>query len=314
MNPQPLPLERIGQRFSIRLREPEGGYRDLVGHLNSATSLLNRSGQEIFFDPANIFVWREIVERPKLAGKGAPLTLRVLELDQICNLTWPAVENLENAGWLMRAADGITKRANSVLPLLADLTSEQSASFKEKLTLAQKFYKNRGLPTIFQLALPTWQVLFEELQTLGARETMRANTMVTDLTGPKPQIPAGFELVESAEASSDWLALQPTPGIEKILSGCQATYLTITNNGETVAGARLAITQNWSSITRVFVREEFRGQGLGKVIVAAALAASSEQGATKAVLQVEASNTIAIGVYESLGFKFHHEYVYVELN
>ena len=47
--------------------------------------------------------------------------------------------------------------------------------------------------------------------------------------------------------------------------------------------------------------------------MAAALEASFEQGATKAVLQVEASNAIAIGVYESLGFNFHHEYSFLEL-
>jgi ribosomal protein S18 acetylase RimI-like enzyme len=63
----------------------------------------------------------------------------------------------------------------------------------------------------------------------------------------------------------------------------------------------------------VYVHQDFRGQGLGKAIVAAALETSFEQGATKAVLQVEASNAIAIGVYESLGFNFHHEYSYLEL-
>jgi ribosomal protein S18 acetylase RimI-like enzyme len=47
--------------------------------------------------------------------------------------------------------------------------------------------------------------------------------------------------------------------------------------------------------------------------MAAALEASFAQGATKAVLQVEARNAIAIGVYESLGFNFHHEYSYLEL-
>jgi hypothetical protein len=88
MDIRPLPLERIGQRFSIRLHDPAGGYRDVVGHLKTASSLINRKGQEITFDPEQIFVWREIIERPTLAGKGAPLTLRVLELDQICNLTW----------------------------------------------------------------------------------------------------------------------------------------------------------------------------------------------------------------------------------
>jgi ribosomal protein S18 acetylase RimI-like enzyme len=313
MEIQPLPLGRIGQRFSIRLRDPEGGYRDVVGHLKTATSLINRKGQEISFDPEQIFVWREIVQRPSLAGKGAPLTLRVLELDQICNLTWPATENLENSGWLMRAASGVTNRANSVLPLVANLEGGPLTDFAEKLAVAQEFYQKRNLPTIFQLALPTWQVLYEKLCSIGAIEKIRANTMVADLNATKQIIPAGFEIVQSDQFSNDWLSVQPTPGIEKELVGCAATYLTVVKNGQTIAACRIALANGWSSITRVYVHQDFRGLGLGKAIMAAALEASFEQGATKAVLQVEASNAIAIGIYESLGFNFHNEYTYLEL-
>ena len=313
MEIQPLPLERIGQRFSIRLHDPEGGYRDVVGHLKTATTLINRKGQEVSFDPEQIFIWREIVERPTLAGKGAPLTLRVLELDQICDLTWPATENIENSGWLMRAAGGVTNRANSVLPLAASLEAGALNNFAEKLALAQDFYCERNLPTIFQVALPTWQLLSDKLGSMGAIETLRGNTMVADLTSAKPKMPAGIEIVQSDQFNDDWLGTQPTPGIEKILSGCAATYLRLVSNGQTVAVCRIALANGWSSITRVYVHQDFRGKGLGKTIMAAALESSFEQGATKAVLQVEANNAIAIGVYESLGFNFHHEYSYLEL-
>ena len=313
MEIQPLPLGRIGQRFSIRLRDPEGGYRDVVGHLKTATSLINRKGQEISFDPEQIFVWREIVDRPTLAGKGAPLTLRVLELDQICNSTWPATENYENSGWLMRAANGVTNRANSILPLAANLEGGPLTDFAEKLEVAREFYRKANLPTIFQVALPTWQVLSEKLRSIGATESLRGNTMVADLTSDKQIVPAGIEIVESDQFSKEWLEVHPTPGIENILSGCRATYLTVVKDGQTIAACRIALANGWSSITRVYVQQDFRGLGIGKTIMAAALEASFAQGATKAVLQVEASNAIAIGVYESLGFNFHHEYSYLEL-
>ena len=313
METLPLPLERIGHRFSIRLHDPAGGYRDVVGHLRTSTSLINRKGEEISFDPEQIFVWREIVERTHLAGKGAPLTLRVLELDQICNLTWPATEELENSGWLMRATGGVTNRANSILPLVTNLETGALTDFAEKLQSAQEFYQKRNLPTIFQVALPTWQILSEKLRSIGAVETLHGNTMVTDLISSKQIVPAGFEIVQSDQFSDEWLGVNPTPGIEKILSGCAATYLSGLKNGKAIATCRIALAKGWSSITRVFVHQDFRGQGLGKAIVAAALEASFEQGATKALLQVEANNAIAIGVYESLGFNFHHEYSYLEL-
>jgi ribosomal protein S18 acetylase RimI-like enzyme len=248
-----------------------------------------------------------------LAGKGAPLTLRVLELDQICNLTWPANENLENSGWLLRAAGGVTNRANSVLPLVANLETGPLTDFAEKLKTAQDFYNKRNLPTIFQVAMPTWQVLADKLRSIGAVETIHGNTMVADLTPAKQIVPAGYQIVQSSQVSDEWLAVQPTPGIEKILLGCSATYLTLVKDGLAIATCRIALAKGWSSLTRVYVHQDFRGLGLGKAIVAAALEAGFEQGATKALLQVEASNAIAIGVYESLGFNFHHEYSYLEL-
>ena len=313
MESPPLPLDRIGQRFSIRLHEPDGGYRDVVGFLNSSNSVINRHGTEIIFDPNQIFIWREILERKATAGKGAPLTLRVFELDQICNATWPAPEQLEENDWLLRAAGGITNRANSIQPLAAALKSDKPNDFANKLESVQKFYRARNLPTIFQLALPTWQGLYEDLTSVGAIETIRGNTMVSDLVPVKVNLPSGFEIIENAQVTEQWSEVHPTPGIETIISGCPATYLYISNGAKAVACVRIALWQSWSSITRVYVKREFRGTGLGKAIVSAALNKSLSQGATKAVLQVEATNAVAIGIYESLGFTFHHEYVYLEL-
>ena len=63
-----MPTERestfaalIGKRVSIRLHDPDGGFRDIVGHLESAASLRNRHGKLIEFSHDEIFIWREVV-------------------------------------------------------------------------------------------------------------------------------------------------------------------------------------------------------------------------------------------------------------
>jgi hypothetical protein len=53
----------IGKRVSIRLHDPEGGFRDIVGHLESTTSLRNRHGELIEFSHNEIFIWREVVAK-----------------------------------------------------------------------------------------------------------------------------------------------------------------------------------------------------------------------------------------------------------
>ena len=310
----PLPLDRIGQRFSIRLHEPTGGYRDVVGHLKSPNSVINRHGVEVTFDLSQIAFWREIVQRPTTAGKGAPLTLRVFELDQICNATWPAIEVEEIDGWLLRAANGVTNRANSVLPLAAALSDQKGSSIAGKIEIAKQFYNARNLPTIFHLALPTWNDLFENLLAAVGQVTIRANTMVADLVEQNYEVPAGFEIVKSSQVSKEWLAVHATPGVEDIVSACPSTFLTLNYGDQAIATARISINGGWSSITRIYLARDFRGNGLGKLITLAAIQESIKQGVTKAVLQVDAQNNVAIGIYESLGFNFHHEYVYLELS
>lgn len=42
----------IGQRVSVRLHDGDGGYRDLLGELESPDSIRKKNGEIAFFDPA----------------------------------------------------------------------------------------------------------------------------------------------------------------------------------------------------------------------------------------------------------------------
>jgi hypothetical protein len=66
----------IGARVSIRFHDPEGGFRDLVGYLESENSLRNRHGELIEFDVEKIAVYKVIEEKIHAAGHGAPLSIR----------------------------------------------------------------------------------------------------------------------------------------------------------------------------------------------------------------------------------------------
>ena len=53
----------IGKRVSIRLHDPEGGFRDIVGYLQSPTTLRNRHEELIEFSHSEIFIWREVIAK-----------------------------------------------------------------------------------------------------------------------------------------------------------------------------------------------------------------------------------------------------------
>lgn len=53
----------IGRRVTIRLHDPEGGFRDIVGYLESPVTLRNRHNQLINFSDEKIALWKEVVEK-----------------------------------------------------------------------------------------------------------------------------------------------------------------------------------------------------------------------------------------------------------
>ena len=54
----------IGKRVTIRLHDPTGGFRDIVGVLETSHSLRNRHGLLIEFSYSEIFIWREVIAKP----------------------------------------------------------------------------------------------------------------------------------------------------------------------------------------------------------------------------------------------------------
>ncbi len=51
---------QIGQRVSIRLHDPAGGYRDILGILESENTLRKKDGTVVSFDPAKIAIWKVV--------------------------------------------------------------------------------------------------------------------------------------------------------------------------------------------------------------------------------------------------------------
>jgi hypothetical protein len=49
---------QVGVRVSIRLHDPAGGFRDILGILESENTVRKKDGSLITFDPATIAAWK----------------------------------------------------------------------------------------------------------------------------------------------------------------------------------------------------------------------------------------------------------------
>jgi hypothetical protein len=54
---------QIGQRVSIRMFEDSGGFRDILGVLESENTVRKKDGSLVSFDPAKIAVWKIVTSK-----------------------------------------------------------------------------------------------------------------------------------------------------------------------------------------------------------------------------------------------------------
>ncbi|MCX6448145.1 MAG: GNAT family N-acetyltransferase [Actinobacteria bacterium] len=301
----PSLLGAIGKRVTIRLHEPTGGYRDIVGILQSERELITSKSKTITFSPDEIAIWREIKPLPDLAGKGAPLSQRIIELEKLSDLTWPAQEIVEYGKWRLRISDGFSMRANSVLPI-----GEPPINLASAVDEITNIYRENKLKPTFSIPLPIFDELDRYLEQNGWNIKIDANFLVRDIGAIEASSDPQFSVEILDYPSKEWLDINSDQPLEKIMRRYPARYGAIKIGEQVIAVGRIATLGGWSIVTRLFVNPSFRGKGVSKILMNNLLSAAVSDGATKVSLQVDNENGAALALYQSMGFTVHHKFVY----
>lgn len=238
-------------------------------------------------------------------------------LDEIMSRGWRALEEEALDGWLARYSGGVTKRANSVLPLLAPEDTSLAIGASEER------YARRGLPTIFQISpdakpadldrllaergyakdSPTL-VQYLSLAQPGTGTSAEADPRIHHADEPSQQ---WFETLWSVEGPHD-VAEQALS--RSILARTPSNYVSLVADGRVEAVARLARVGNLGGIYAVATREDSRSRGHGRAIMQAVLIEAAARGLDGVWLQVVESNAVARKLYDSLGFETISGYHY----
>ena len=301
----PSLLGAIGKRVTIRLHEPTGGYRDIVGILQSERELITSKSKSITFSPDEIAIWREIKPLPDLAGKGAPLSQRIIELEKLSDLTWPAQEIVEYGKWRLRISDGFSMRANSVLPI-----GEPPIDLASAVDEITHIYREKKLKPTFSIPLPIFDELDRYLEQHGWNIKIDANFLIRDIGAIEVSSDPQFSIEILDYPSEEWLETNSDQPLEKIMRRYPARYGAIKIGEQIIAVGRIATLGSWSIVTRLFVNPSFRGKGVAKNLMNNLLSAAVSDGATKVALQVDNENGAALALYQSMGFTTHHKFVY----
>ena len=318
MDQESLPTERdlgsaLGKRVTVRLHERGGGLRDVVGILESNNEVRNSKGELISFDTADISIWREIKPLPDRAGTGAPFSLRIIELEELSNATWPADKEVEIGKWIARISDGFTLRANSVLPLGAGPIGEPTGPLEQAVKGVIEMYESAGLAPAFVVPLPLYEELDIYLAEQNWSQKLIADYLVNETVTEAPDARENFIYTTRTNPDQRWLGLVGDDDLQKIMERAPAIYGAIEYQGAVIGVGRIAVRGTWSLVTRLFIAPEFRGQGLSRYLMDNLTASARSEGATKVALQVDQVNSVAMALYQSMGFRLHHTCSYREL-
>lgn len=126
-------------------------------------------------------------------------------------------------------------------------------------------------------------------------------------TTPEKWLPIFFKIHEINDAHDQDVY---TRMLSKVL--IDTIYCTLMYEGKPAACSSAAIENGYMLLQNVVVSSELRGHGLGKKVCSAILKKAYEAGANHSYLQVIQTNTVAVNLYKSLGFKKLYSYWYMK--
>lgn len=233
-----------------------------------------------------------------------------------CSLSaWPALQTAYYDGWLLRWAEGYTRRANSVNPIY-----ESHLPVAEKAAACEAFFRRHNLPTVFKLTSAVYPAdLDAQLVELGYAREAGTIVQTADLRTASFEVTPQLSL--QPHISRAWLEhfsrlndLDPAriPLMENMLGRIPATpaFATMNIDGEVVAVGLGVADKGYIGLFDIVVAAQRRGQGLGYQLVTGLLAWGQKQGAHTAYLQVVESNIPAQNLYGKIGFSEAYRYWY----
>ncbi|MEH2143104.1 GNAT family N-acetyltransferase [Nostoc sp.] len=234
-------------------------------------------------------------------------------VEEISLKAWPAFETINHRGWLMRFADGYTKRANSVTVL-----DEIGLDIEEKITYCESQYRERKQKPIFRL------LSFTKPEVLDERLATRGYQLI------EPSLVMGLRLSErslnilptiSQETLNDWLVAyhnlkalgeQPSTIHRMILTAIKSEILFISfkQNEEIVACGIGILESGCLGIFDLVTSPLQRRRGYATAIIQALLQWGIDKGAYFSYIQVVQANTPGRNLYEKLGYEPMYKYWY----
>ena len=239
----------------------------------------------------------------------------IRKIEELSMNALPALQTVLYDGWILRFANGYTRRANSVNPLYPS-----HHNVAEKIVACEGLFRARKQKVVFKLTpSPCPTNLDEILHSKGYVEEARTSVQLADLTHvPEPPSHAA-QIVESltSEWFDDYCEMNQVEDrhrhtLEQMLPNItgKTAFTSLVRDGKVVACGLGVFEGLYVGVYDIITAPSWRNQGIGRALVLNILAWAKYNGARTAYLQVMTTNAPALRLYSKLGFKEAYQYWY----
>lgn len=239
----------------------------------------------------------------------------VRRFEEISNNAWPALQTMQYDGWILRFANGVTKRSNSVNLLYPSFIDPD-----EKISFCETLYALQNITPCFKITASTEPADMD--QRLASRgyfihSLISFQTMDITLIPAEPISEISIEIDLNPRWIDDFIRMNDFE------PGRKSTYLNImkqlqlpkclislARDHKTIGVGLGVMESNFIGLFDIVVDIAYRNTGLGYLIVENILRWGRKHGADIAYLQVLSDNSPAIRLYEKMGFKEAYQYWY----
>jgi N-acetylglutamate synthase len=238
----------------------------------------------------------------------------IRRIEELSYNAWPSQKAVYLDGWLLRFAEGYTRRANSVNPLYG-----HAEDVEAQIARCEEVYTREGLPVVFKMTAAVQPAdLDTRLEARGYRSEGRTQVMSCALRRSDIAMP---NLTLRERYSEEWLdAFLSISGtrpdrralLDQLLRAIvpQACYGAVYEDERIVSVGLAVIERGYVGLFDVATDPTHRRQGHAARLCTALMEWGRSHEAHTAYLQVFEENTDARRLYEKLGYTSLYPYWY----
>jgi ribosomal protein S18 acetylase RimI-like enzyme len=230
---------------------------------------------------------------------------------------WPALRTYVLDGWILRFAEGYTKRSNSISALYEG--GEQDLA--DKIQKCEDLYRQAGQPVIFKMTPFVPSELDGLLEERGYRYVEPSLVMELDDLSAVPEPSAAGEIRIDDAVSRAWVdrlavmngmsAKAGDTTMKLFEQPLLATgFFTLYEQGAAVACGIGVTDRQYVGLFDIVTHPEHRNRGWGEQLIRHILKWGRERGTSGSCLAVLRDNPPANRLYEKLGYRASYPYGY----